>query len=186
VIQRSDIDRALERCASRVAVRGTGDDASLPRDGDATTWPNVVSIAGYFAAIAYLEGASPWWAIASIAADEIDGRLARATQQTSELGSQLDWGIDVTLTGLFADRLGVLWLLPAVTGAQAYLRSRGTRPTMLSGRALMMLLALWRTGFGRLPTHAPAIVIVEAERARAVGQAPAASRTFDARGRMRL
>lgn len=169
------MSEALRRCGSPVRARGPIDARSPPTaPGDGATWPNVVSILGYFAAIAYLQGASPWFAVASIAADELDGRLARATGQTSNLGADLDWGIDVTLTGLFADRLGILWLLPPITGAQAYLRSQGHKPTILSGRALMMLVALWRSKFGRLPTHPSALETIERARApRALGPARA-------------
>jgi len=139
------------------------------RFADEATLPNAVSIAGYLAALAYLKGYSPWFGVASILADEVDGRLARATGQTSTLGSDLDWGIDVTLTGLFADRLGILWTLPAVTGAQAYLRSIGERPTVLSVRAVMMVVMLWRSRFRPLPQAPSALEVIEGQR-RAVGK----------------
>jgi hypothetical protein len=157
VIRRVDL-RSIGRTVARGDLPVAGPAPPAP---DAATWPNVVSVLGYLAAIAYLTGSSAWFAVASIAADELDGRLARATGQTSKLGGDLDWGIDVTLTGLFADRLGILWVLPAITGAQAYLRSEGHKPTILSGRAVLMLLALYRTRFGKLPVQPPAISLLD-------------------------
>src|SRR5258706_9841385 len=78
-------------------------------------WPNAITLAGYAATLAWLAG-GPWWlAVAGIAADEVDGRVARATGETSEYGGLLDWAVDLTLTGLVLPRLGWTWMLLAVT-----------------------------------------------------------------------
>jgi hypothetical protein len=62
----------------------------------------------------------------------------------SELGSLLDWAVDLTMTGLAAARAGLLWLLPLVTVAQAWLRARGRRPAFGSARAAFTLVAILR------------------------------------------
>lgn len=113
--------------------------------------PNAVSLAGYVAALLYLKGGHPAWCLASILADEADGRIARAVGQTSEFGGALDWGIDLTLTGLFLERVDLLAALPPVTAAQAYFRSRETRPPVLSARAIVMLYSLYKFGWKPIP-----------------------------------
>lgn len=104
--------------------------------------PNAITIAGYMATLAWLAGAHPGFAVAGIVADEIDGRAARKLGQTSEFGSLLDWGVDLTLTGLTAQRAGLAWTLPVVTPAQVYLRERGQRPAVGSARAAFTAIAL--------------------------------------------
>jgi phosphatidylserine synthase len=90
-----------------------------------------------------VSGASPWTALASITADEADGRIARATGTESEFGSNLDFTIDMTMTGLVAMKLFKSpWPLLLITPAQAYMRSRGYRPKLGSARAVMMLATL--------------------------------------------
>lgn len=106
--------------------------------------PNAITVAGYVATLGWLAGGPPALAIAGIVADEVDGRVARATGQTSELGSLLDWGTDLTLTGLTAHRAGLIWTLPIVTPAQVYMRERGMRPTVGSARAAFTAIALLR------------------------------------------
>lgn len=113
--------------------------------------PNLISFAGYAAGLGYLAGASPWFAVASIAADEADGRIARSLGQTSQFGSNADWGIDLALTALYMDRLGFRKALPFMTAAQVYARTQDVRPPILSVRALLMGYALYETRFGRLP-----------------------------------
>lgn len=111
--------------------------------------PNVITLAGFFATLAWLGGASPGWALLGLLADEIDGRVARATGQTSEFGSLLDWTTDVTLTALVMQRLEILWALPPVTAAQVALRKDGWRPPVGSARAVLTLWALYRENIAR-------------------------------------
>ncbi len=92
-------------------------------------------------------GGPTWAGIASIIGDEVDGRLARATNTTSERGSALDWGSDIALTALTLGKLGNLTGHPGVAVAasvpilyaQASLRAKGWRPPVLSARALLMM-----------------------------------------------
>ncbi len=130
----------------------TPEEYALARpDENVPVLPNAISLAGYAAALLYLKGGNPAWCIASILADEMDGRVARATGQTSEFGGALDWGIDVTLTGLFLDRVDLLAALPPITAAQAYFRSKETRPPVLSARAIIMLYTLYKFGWKPIP-----------------------------------
>lgn len=104
------------------------------------TLPNAVTAAGYGLALWHLGGGPGWAALASIAADEADGRIARATGQTSIVGSNLDWSTDVALAAAYARKLKVPD--PAIVGmavVQASLRAEDWRPPVLSARALLML-----------------------------------------------
>ena len=105
--------------------------------------PNLVSLVGYTSGLAWTQGAPAWTALTSIAADEADGRIARAMGTESSFGSDLDFAIDMTLTGLVANRLFKSpWPLLAITPVQAYLRSQGFRPQIGSMRALLMGLTV--------------------------------------------
>jgi len=111
---------------------------------------DLVSLVSFATGLWWAVGGPTWAGIVSIAADELDGRIARATNTTSERGSALDWGIDVALTPLSLLRLGEsaghpnVALLAAVPTlyAQAHLRAEGWRPPFLSARALIMLSAM--------------------------------------------
>ncbi len=104
--------------------------------------PNAITLAGYFASVGWLVG-GPWWlAIAGLLADELDGRVARAEGTSTPFGSMFDWATDITLTGLVAARLGILWVLPGITAVQAWLRNEEIRPEVGSARAVLTLAAL--------------------------------------------
>ena len=106
--------------------------------------PNAITLAGYALTVGWLLG-GPWWmAGLGLIADEADGRVARATGQTSEFGSLFDWAVDLTLTGLVLNRVGALWALPPVTVGQVYLREKDWRPPVGSARAGLTLYALYK------------------------------------------
>jgi phosphatidylglycerophosphate synthase len=109
--------------------------------------PSAITLCGYAASLAWLAGA-PWWIGAlGIVADELDGRIARATGEVTRFGGELDYAVDVTLTGLCAVRaLGPMGLavLPIVTMTQAALRTQGERPTLGSARAGFSVLGMLR------------------------------------------
>lgn len=110
-----------------------------------TPWealPNVISLAGYACTIGWLAGGGWGLAIAGILADELDGRVARATETQSDRGGLLDWAIDVTLTGMVLMKMGWSWLLLAVTPIQVYLRDSEYRPPVGSARAAFTVIAL--------------------------------------------
>jgi hypothetical protein len=113
--------------------------------------PNAITLVGYASAIAWLVGGSPWFAIASIIADELDGRVARATGQETSFGKELDWATDLTLTGAVAMRTGMPYLLPIMTTLQVARHDRGERPPIGSLRAVLMLLSIFGGGFKPLP-----------------------------------
>jgi len=106
--------------------------------------PNAITIGGYVCQLVWIMG-GPWpLALVGLLADEADGRVARAVDETSDFGSLLDWGVDMTLTGLCAVKAGLGWSLPVTTIAQVMLRQRGVAPTVGSARALYTVIALAR------------------------------------------
>ncbi len=116
----------------------------------APTLPDLVTLTGYGLGLWWCLGGPTWAGVASMLSDELDGRLARATRQTSERGSHLDWGADVTLTPLALLRLGrtvgnvplAMAAAPPVLLLQADLRARGERPAIGSARTAIMLAAM--------------------------------------------
>jgi phosphatidylglycerophosphate synthase len=109
--------------------------------------PNTITLAGYAASLAWLAGGPGWLGLLGLLADELDGRVARATGQATPYGGELDYAVDVTLTGLSALRaLGPagLALLPVVTAYQAALRTQGERPSFGSARAALSLMSILR------------------------------------------
>lgn len=107
------------------------------------TLPNAITLAGFGATCHWLAGGDPAWAVAGLVADEVDGRLARATGTASEFGSLLDWSTDVVASALILDRRGELWAAPLVVGAQVALRASGWRPPLGSARALLTLWTIY-------------------------------------------
>lgn len=107
------------------------------------TIANAVSMTGYAAALGWLIGGPTALAWYSILADELDGKIARFMGEPTDYGSELDYAVDVTLTGALALRMGAPWLLLAVTPAQAYFRYKGDRPVFGSFRAALMSVALF-------------------------------------------
>ena len=141
---------AVQKQAVPVSIGGqSAGDASVACEGKPLTTANGISLAGYALGLWWLGGGPSWAAIASIAADELDGRVARSMGDASCLGGNLDWAIDLTFTGLVAWRLGALWMLPAITAAQAYLRSQRTEPPLMSARGYMMIGALIKEGLAK-------------------------------------
>jgi hypothetical protein len=112
--------------------------------GEPVTLANLVTVAGYALGVWWTQGGPPWAAVASIVADEVDGRLARSMGEASCLGGTLDWATDVVLTGLTAHKLGWTPAVPVLTAGQVYLRAKGWRPSVGSARALMMAYGLWK------------------------------------------
>lgn len=124
--------------------------AAVQAPSIAPSLADLVTLASYGLGLWWAAGGPTWAALASIALDEVDGRIARATGTTSERGSALDWGADVVLVPLSLNRLGqaVGHPLPAVALAlpilyvQADMRGRGERPSVGSARAAIMLTAI--------------------------------------------
>lgn len=114
------------------------------------TLADAITLLGYTAGLWWAVGGPTWAGIASIVADELDGRVARATNTATQHGSSLDWGGDVALTPLALLRLGretgheqaALLAAPAALYAQAVLRGSDWRPPVGSARAVVMALAM--------------------------------------------
>lgn len=134
-----------------VALLGGAAPASpaAPTLAQVLTLPNLVTLSGFAGTCAWLAGAHPGWAIAGLVADELDGRLARATGTTSEFGGLLDWTTDVAASTLILNRTGRLWAAPVVVGGQVALRNEGWRPPLGSARALLTLATIWEERDGR-------------------------------------
>lgn len=106
----------------------------------AVNLPNALTLASLALGVWWINDGPDWAAIASIVLDELDGRVARATGQTSNFGSTYDWGADVVLTALSLYKVGAPWpVIPVVTTGQVVLREEGIRPTIGSARAAVML-----------------------------------------------
>jgi phosphatidylglycerophosphate synthase len=99
-------------------------------------------LAGLLLSLGWQAGGPAWMAIAGLLADEIDGRVARATNTQSEFGSFFDWVTDVGITQLVLARLGAARAIPLVLFGQVYLRGEGVRPDVGSARAVLTLYAL--------------------------------------------
>lgn len=121
----------------------------LPRG--ALSLPNAITLSGQGAMLYWLAGHSPWFMAWGLLADELDGKVARATGQVSETGSALDWGVSVSLSSLMLWQLGAPWAIPIVLLVQASLRGQDWSPPVGSWAALLALFG-WYTG--RLPVHA--------------------------------
>jgi len=107
--------------------------------------PNLVTLAGFASGIAWMHGAPAWTALASILADEVDGRLARSMDADSEFGAELDYSVDVSLTimalnNLLGSTIPAMMIVPL----QAYLRSSGHRPDFGSIRMWLMFAGVLR------------------------------------------
>lgn len=72
----------------------------------ALTLPDLVTLLGYALGLWWCADGPTWAGVVSILADEVDGRLARATGTATEHGSALDWGCDIALTPAALARLG--------------------------------------------------------------------------------
>jgi hypothetical protein len=137
----NDLARALSKRSLAEALTIPREDGStgLPPASEVFNLPNAITAAGLGLSGAWLAGGSPWLGLAGLLADDLDGRVARATGQTTEVGSLLDWTADVVLTGLVLNKLDAVWALLPVIGAQVILRRGGYR---LSGRAALTTIAL--------------------------------------------
>ena len=71
----------------------------------APTLADLVTVTGYGLGLWWAFGGPTWAGLSSIVLDELDGPIARAMGQTSERGSALDWGADVSLTAVAGLRL---------------------------------------------------------------------------------
>lgn len=117
---------------------------SFPRRIEAANLPNLASSAGLACAIAWLAGAGPAYAVASIILDEVDGTLARMTGQTSSFGAEYDSAIDMCLQGAVAMKIGAPWLLIFTVPISVAGKIKGERPMLGSWRALGMGYGLVR------------------------------------------
>jgi hypothetical protein len=105
----------------------------------AATLPNALTLAGYGLALWRLRGGPGWAALASVAADEAERPLARATRQPSLAGGALDYSTDVALSAMYARRLGAPDLaVAALTVGQSIARARGWTPPVSARTALVL------------------------------------------------
>lgn len=102
--------------------------------------PNGLTLLGYGLGVWWCVGGPAWSALASIALDEVDGRVARATDQTTSFGADLDFTSDVVLSGMALQRVGApAWTIPVSTLGSLAFRRRFGRPPVGSLRAAIML-----------------------------------------------
>jgi phosphatidylglycerophosphate synthase len=117
---------------------------SFPRRIEHANLPNAASTVGLVCAVAWLMGAGPGFAVASIILDEVDGTLARMTGQTSSYGAEYDYTIDIALQGAVAMKIGAPWLLLVTVPISAAGKIKGGRPMLGSWRALGMVYGIAR------------------------------------------
>ncbi len=114
--------------------------------------PNAITFVSLALGAGWAYDGPDWAAVVSVALDEIDGRVARATGQASNFGSSYDWAADLALTALALRKVDAPWpLIPAVATAQVLLREEGLRPPVLSARGLVMLYGVARNQGWLLP-----------------------------------
>jgi phosphatidylglycerophosphate synthase len=131
--------------AAAEAQRWRKPDKRKNRFGDLrANLPNGITLAGFALGVWWCTGGPAWAALASIIMDELDGHIARARGEATQYGSLLDWGSDLTLTGMSLVKLGAPWAIPFVTASQVALRNGGYRPPVGSARAALMLAGVAR------------------------------------------
>ncbi len=113
--------------------------------------PNLLSTAGLASAIAWLLGGGPWWAVASIVLDEMDGTVARMTGQTSAFGAEYDSAIDMCLQGAVAVKVGCPWLLLVTVPLSVHQKIQGGKPAFGSWRAIGMMAGMALNKNARVP-----------------------------------
>lgn len=112
----------------------------IKRANSPFTVANAVTMVGFALGLWWAQGGGPdWAALASIAADEVDGWVARQLSQETALGSLLDWSTDLVLCAAVMRRLGAPWpAIGAVSAGQVWARSEGIAPRWGSVRAVLM------------------------------------------------
>jgi hypothetical protein len=115
--------------------------------------PNLITIAGFSLGVAWSQGGPDWMGLASIAADDIDGYVARKTGTATEFGGLLDWATDQVLTPLVWGRMELPWkYYPPVAVGQVAARQLGIKPVLpVAGslRAGLMLADMGRRWWKR-------------------------------------
>lgn len=150
-LTQSALDDLLGGCVGADIVRA-GDDSPFPAsfnrgpsgEGSVFNIPNLMSLAGYAAGLAWIVGYGPGWALLSIVLDELDGKVARDLNQTSAFGAELDIAVDWSLAALVGVRIGTWWAMPAMLGFQVWQHQKGQSPPVGSARALGMIYAIAR------------------------------------------
>lgn len=121
-------------------LQASGVGAMQLQSDAAVNLPNALTLASLALGVWWVADGPDWAAVASVILDELDGRIARATGQTSEFGSTYDWATDVLLTALSLQKVGAPWqAIPVVATGQVVLREEGYRPPFLSARGVVML-----------------------------------------------
>lgn len=112
---------------------------------------NAITLTGYGLGIWWCFGGPNWAALASIAADELDGYVARKMNEATPEGKALDSTADAALAPLVLMRLGTatntgllpLLAAPPLLYANAVAQSSdAARPPLGSARAGLMLLTM--------------------------------------------
>jgi hypothetical protein len=149
-LTQSALDELMGGCVGLDFV-GAGDDRLSPavlqgsgRGETVFNIPNALTLAGYAAGLAWLMGYGPAWALLSIVLDELDGKVARDLNQTSEFGAELDLAVDWSMAALVGVRIGTWWAMPAMLGLQVWQHQQGKSPVVGSARAAGMIYAMAR------------------------------------------
>lgn len=120
-----------------------------PPEGSLLTVANGVSLAGAAATVAWLHGAHPAFAIAGLAADAVDGTLARRSPEgLTETGRVLEAVTDVSLNAVMLGRLDMAWAIPFAVPLQVVGKRAGVGSLRVALTAAL-LYRQWKSGSAR-------------------------------------
>jgi phosphatidylglycerophosphate synthase len=118
-------------------------------EGSIFTAANAVSLAGAAATVAWLHGGHPALAVAGLAADAVDGSLARRDPQgLTQTGMVLEAVTDVSLNAVMLGRLGAAWAIPLAVPLQVVGKRAGVGSLRVALTAAL-LYRQWREGSAR-------------------------------------
>lgn len=120
-----------------------------PPEGSIFTVANAVSLAGTAATVAWLHGGHPALALLGLAADAVDGSIARrAPQGATQTGMVLEAVADVSLNAVMLGRLDAAWAIPIAVPLQVVGKRAGVGSLRVALTAAL-LYRQWKAGTAR-------------------------------------
>lgn len=120
-----------------------------PPEGSIFTAANAVSLAGAAATVAWLHGGHPALALVGLAADAIDGTIARREPLgATQTGMVLEAVTDVSLNAVMLGRLDAAWAIPLAVPLQVVGKRAGVGSLRVALTAAL-LYRQWKAGSAR-------------------------------------
>mgnify|MGYP003430970546 FL=1 len=120
-----------------------------PPEGSIFTAANAVSLAGAAATVAWLHGGHPALALVGLAADAIDGTIARREPLgATQTGMVLEAVTDVSLNAVMLGRLDAAWAIPLAVPVQVVGKRAGVGSLRVALTAAL-LYRQWKAGSAR-------------------------------------